>query len=215
MPVLNHVAVLCDFDGTVVPCQTIDGIYRRFAGPACQGYVERWRRGEISSQQELQGCFSTITASRAEMESFLDTIPIVSGFASFLCFCQQRDYHFAIVSEGLRWSIEHIFARHNIGPLKVFANELRFEPHGLELSFPWHDPVCPMRGVSKATVIRRYQEQGCRVVFIGDGVTDEDAAMVADIVFARDALLSFCRRLGIEAIPFDGFEDVRAAWPPV
>jgi 2-hydroxy-3-keto-5-methylthiopentenyl-1-phosphate phosphatase len=210
---LEHVAVLCDFDGTVVPCQTIDRLYHRFAGPACQSYIERWRRGEISSQQELQGCFSTITASRAEMESFLDTIPIVPGFAPFLRFCQQRDYRLAIVSEGLRWSIEHILARHDIGPLSVFANEVRFEPHGLELSFPWHDPAYPMHGVSKATIVRRHQDEGCRVVYIGDGSTDEAAAKVADVVFARDALLAYCLCEGIEVIAFNGFDDVCAAWP--
>jgi len=210
---LNQVAVLSDFDGTVVPCQTIAEIYRGFAGPACLDYVDRWRRGEISSQQELQGCFSTITASRAEMESLLDAISIVPGFAAFLQFCRQRDYHFAVVSEGLRWSIEHILARHDVGPLRVFANEIRFEPQGLQLSFPWHDPDYPMCGVSKATIVRRYQEHGCLVVFIGDGVTDEAAALVADVVFARDALLSYCRRLGIEAIPFDDFDDVYTSWP--
>jgi 2,3-diketo-5-methylthio-1-phosphopentane phosphatase len=211
--VLNRVAVLCDFDGTVVPCQTIDGIYRRFAGPACQGYIEHWRRGEISSQQELQGCFSTITASRAELESFLDTIPIVPGFDRFVRFCQQRDYRLAIVSEGLRWSIEHILSRHGIGPVPVLANELRFEPHGLQLTFPWHDPAYPMCGVSKATIVRRYQQEGCRVVFIGDGLTDEAAVTVADVVFARDGLLAYCRRLEINVIPFDGLDDVCAAWP--
>jgi 2-hydroxy-3-keto-5-methylthiopentenyl-1-phosphate phosphatase len=213
MSVLKHVAVLCDFDGTVVPYQTIAEIYRRYAGPSCQGYVERWQRGEISSQQELKGCFATITATRAEMESFLDTIPIVSGFARFVRFCEQRDYRLVIVSEGLRWSIEYILSRRGIDPLTVFANEIRFEPHGLELSFPWHDPAYPMYGVSKATVVRWYQKEGCHVVFIGDGVTDEAAVTVADVVFARDALLASCRRLEIDVIPFDSFDDVCAAWP--
>jgi 2-hydroxy-3-keto-5-methylthiopentenyl-1-phosphate phosphatase len=147
------------------------------------------------------------------MESLLQTIPLVPGFARFVRFCQQRHYQLAIVSEGLRWSIEHILSHRRIPPLTVFANEIHFGPQGLRLSFPWHDPAYPMRGVSKATIVRQYQGQGCHVVFIGDGVTDEEAASVADVVFARDALLAHCRRRQIDAIPFGGFDDVRAAWP--
>jgi len=212
-PVAQPVAVLCDFDGTIVASQTIDELYCRFAGPSCQSYVERWRRGEISSQQELQGCFSTITATRAEMESYLDTVGIVPGFWRFVRFCQQQGYKVAIVSEGLRWSIEYVLSRHGIGPLTVVANEIRFGPDGPELSFPWHDPAYPMFGVSKATIVRRYQEQGWQVVFIGDGMTDEAAVTVADVVFARNGLLTYCRGLGINAIPFEVFDDIIAAWP--
>jgi 2,3-diketo-5-methylthio-1-phosphopentane phosphatase len=211
--VRKKVAVLSDFDGTVVLCNTIKEIYRRFAGPLCQSYVDRWRRREISAQQELQGCFSTITATRAEMEAFLDTIPLAPGFAPFVCFCEQRHYPLVIASEGLRWAIEHILSRHGIVPQRVFANEIHFEAAGLRLSFPWHDPADPMSGVAKGAVVRRYQEAGSRVVYIGDGQTDEAAARVADWVFARAALLDYCRRHGIEAIPFDSFDDIRTAWP--
>jgi 2-hydroxy-3-keto-5-methylthiopentenyl-1-phosphate phosphatase len=209
----RDVAVLCDFDGTIVPCDTVDLIYRNFAQPPCAQLNLQWIRGEISTRQELEGCFATIKASRAEMESALVGIPIDSAFTAFLGFCGQRGYRFAILSDGVDWIINFILERHGIDGLTVYSNELRFEADGLRVSFPFFDPESPLRGVSKPAIIRRHQAEGFKVVFVGDGLTDIEAVEVADIVYARDKLLQYCRERGIEAVAFSGFADLMAKWP--
>ena len=206
------VAVLCDFDGTIVPCETIGEIYRRFAAPSCWEFVQRWIRGEISTQEELQACFGTIKATRGEMESILTTIPIDPAFPPFLGFCQEQGYRFAIVSDGLGWCIDYILRQYGIDDVTVYANEIHFEPHGFRLSFPWYHPESPMRGVSKSAIVRRYQVEGCRVVFIGDGLSDTDAVKVADVVYAREKLLEYCRQRGIQAVGFSDLSELLAKW---
>jgi 2,3-diketo-5-methylthio-1-phosphopentane phosphatase len=206
------VAVLCDFDSTIVPCETVGEIYRHFAAPSCWEFVQRWIRGEISTPQELQACFRTIKATRAEMESLLTTIRIDPAFPHFLGLCQERGYHFAIVSDGLSWCVDHILRQHGICGITVYSDEIHFEPDGFRFSFPWYHPESPTRGVSKSAIVQRYQVQGNSVVFIGDGLSDTDAVQVADVVYAREQLLEYCRKRGIQAVGFSDFADLLARW---
>jgi len=208
----SKVAVLCDFDGTIALRQVIPTLYEHFAGPSCMEVVQRWMRGEVGTKEEFRICFGSITASRAEMEAVLDSVPIDPAFPRLLDFCRQRGYRFAIVSDGLRWYINYILARYGIHGLTVYANEIYFEPQGIRLAFPWYSADAPLRGVSKKGIIRRYQADGCKVVFIGDGLSDIDAVQVADVLYANDDLLAYCRKHGIPAIEFSDLSDVLAKW---
>jgi 2,3-diketo-5-methylthio-1-phosphopentane phosphatase len=207
-----RLAVLCDFDGTIVPCDTVELMYQRFAEPPCPDLNEKWIRGEISTQEELQGCFATITASRAEMEAALCAVSIDPAFPPFLAFCRERGYRFAVVSDGLDWIIDLILGRHGLDGLTVYCNRLRFEPGGFRFTFPFFDPESPLRGISKPTIIRRHREEGFRVAFIGDGLSDLDAVPVADVVYAKERLLEYCRDRGIAATEFTDFGDLMEKW---
>jgi hypothetical protein len=61
-------AILCDFDGTVCPTQMMDFLYQHFAACGME-YAERWERGEISTQEEIESTFGSVSASREEMEA--------------------------------------------------------------------------------------------------------------------------------------------------
>jgi len=135
-----------------------------------------------------------------------------SSFPAFVGFCQEPGYRFTIVSDGMTWMINHILNRHGIRGLTVYANQMHFGLDGVHLSFPWFDPQSPMRGVSKPTIVRRYQAEGDKVVFIGDGLTDLEAAGVADLLYARDQLLEHCRQQGIRVIGFSDFSDLLEKW---
>ena len=207
---LPRTAVLCDFDGTATPCIVMDALYRRYAAPSWEEVTARWERGEIGTRQEIETNFSTITAGRAEMERFLDTVPLDPGFRSLVDLCRERGHVFALVSDGLTWYINHVLDRHGIQGVRVYANEVYFEPEGFRFSFPWYSEESPKRATSKVTLVRQHQALGMRVVFIGDGLSDVEVAGVADVLYARDALLAYCQERGIPARPFVNLEDVLA-----
>ena len=46
-------------------------------------------------------------------------------------------------------------------------------------------------------------------MLIGDGTSDRHAALVADVVFAKDSLAAWCDSAGVTYTPFDGLDDVR------
>ena len=136
------------------------------------------------------------------MESFLDTVELDPGFPSLLVYCREAGIAFVIVSDGLRWYIEYIMRHHGIQEVEVYACEIHFEGGGYRFSYPWFHPSTPMRSVSKSTIVRDYQSKGYKVVFIGDGASDFEAAQVADIVYARDVLLDYTKGHGIQARDF-------------
>lgn len=206
------VAVLCDFDGTATPHIAIDMMYQEFGSPDCLKITQRWERGEISTPEEIRLCFATITASRDEMEAFLASLSLDPGLPDLVSLCRQQGCCFAIVSDGLTWYINYLLNRQGIYGVPVYANEIHFEPEGFRFSFPWYRPETPLRGTSKPAIVRRYQGEGKRVVFIGDGLTDVEASEVADVVYARAGLLKYCRERDIPAIEFSDLADLLTKW---
>jgi len=190
----------------------LDSMYFRFGSSACREINRRWERGEIGTQDEIRDCFATVSASRQEMEAFLDTVPVDLAFPRAYEYFRKQGHVFAIVSDGLRWYIEYILRRFGIEGMLIYANEIYFEPGGYKFTFPWYDDHTPKRGTGKSAIVQSYQKDGFQVVFIGDGLTDTEAALSADLVYARDSLADFTRINNIPAIEFTDFGDLLRKW---
>jgi 2-hydroxy-3-keto-5-methylthiopentenyl-1-phosphate phosphatase len=208
----KDIAILCDFDGTLTPVIVIDLLYEKYARCGLE-FTYRWERGEISTMEEIQSTFATVTASREEMESTLAELDLTPGADEFISFCHDRDYEFGIVSDGLKWYIEYILKRHDLEGLKIYANEIHFgDDGGFHFSFPWFDEQTPLRATSKPSIIQRFQDEGYRVIFIGDGISDFEVVGIADKIYARSSLAEHCRSMGIPAIGFSDFTDLLEKW---
>ena len=83
-----------------------------------------------------------------------------------------------------------------------------FEGERPACQYPWFDPSTPMMGVCKPLIIQMHRKNSSRIVFIGDGRSDREAAREADLVFAKDALADYCHTQGIETLHFSNFVDV-------
>lgn len=212
MSTQQTIAVLTDFDGTITIGGVLDLIYTEFAQPSCWELVERWIRGEITTPQEIRGCFSSMKATREEMEAVLDSVQIDPEFPEFVQFCQRQGYLLAVLSDGLRWYINYVLERYGIDGLQVYANEINFLPDGYQITTPWYHPMTPRRGVSKPRIIEKYKTQGYQVIFIGDGLSDIEAVPVADLTYARDELLDYCRQKNIPATSFSDMRDLITKW---
>ncbi len=208
----RKLAVLCDFDGTITPGDTLSILYNRFAGPDCLVLEKRWAQGEISTPAELQGCFASMRATRAELEGALDPVHIDPCFPDFFRFCQGQGYAFAVLSDGLHWYIDYILQRNGLANVTVFANEVEFAPEGMRIHSPWYHPGTPLRGTSKPAIVQKYQAEGHAVAFIGDGPTDIEAVEVADFVFAKGRLEKYCQAKGVPFKAFNNFSDVIQYW---
>jgi 2,3-diketo-5-methylthio-1-phosphopentane phosphatase len=208
----QKLAVLCDFDGTITPGDILDILYTKFAGSECQELAKKWHKGEISTPTEIQGCFASMRATQAEMESALDPVRIDPSFVDFVRFCREQGYAFAILSDGLGWYITYILQRYGVEGLIIYANEVEFAQDGMLIRSPWYHPNTPLRGTSKPAIVLKYQAEGYTVVFLGDGPTDVEAVEVADIVFAKGRLAAYCRTKGIPFTEFNNFSEVIQHW---
>ncbi len=204
---IPRVTVLCDFDGTITPSDLADFIFRRFA--ACGlFYSKQWAQGLIDTREEILRTFATISAGPDEIADALAKIDIDPTFEELVAFTRQQGIELAVVSDGLDWAIDTVLKAHGIQGLPIYANHVVFEGGRMTCEFPWYDSSTPLVGVCKPRVVRRYRQDGGKVIFIGDGRTDREAAIEADLVFARDALAHYCREEGIPALEFNIFSEI-------
>ena len=202
-----RVTILCDFDGTITPSDLADFIFRNFAGCGLT-YSIQWAQGLIDTREEITRTFATITATPDEIAAALADISIDPTFHELVAFASQAGIELAVVSDGLDWAIQTVLEAHGIHGLPVYANHVVFEGVKFACEFPWYDPSTPLVGVCKPLIVRRYRQDGGQVIYIGDGRSDREAVFEADLVFARDALLAYCRSQGIRAVEFRNFNDI-------
>ena len=201
-------AVLIDFDSTATKINVLDTLYENFGDLSYHIYMERWSRGEISTKEEIESIFATFTASRDEMEFFLTTIELDPGLNTLIEVCRKDNIEFAIVSDGLRWYIDFILEHNHLYGIKVYASELIFKEDGFEFEYPWSNPAYPLRSTAKPEIVKRYQSKDLKVIFVGDGLSDVEVLGIADIVFAKDALLENARLMGNQVNIFEDLIDV-------
>ncbi|HTX79269.1 MAG TPA: MtnX-like HAD-IB family phosphatase [Longilinea sp.] len=209
----HPVVILCDFDGTITPLDHSNFIFMRFAASGLT-YVEQWEKGLISTRQQIDLTFATMDTGPDEIVSALREIPIDPTFYELMAFVDQHDLGLAVVSDGMDWPIEMILAQHGIQGLLVYSNHMAFENGRPVCTYPWYDPLTPMSGICKPLIVRQYRDKGSRIVYIGDGRSDREAAKEADLVFAKGALADYCRVDGIAFLPFDAFTDICSQLEP-
>ncbi|MBV8160585.1 MAG: hypothetical protein JO265_06645, partial [Acidimicrobiia bacterium] len=81
------------------------------------------------------------------------------------------------------------------------------------LEFPNLDRCCPCSscGTCKQAPIKDARRRGRTTVFVGDGVSDRKATLMADVVFATGRLAEWCEDAGVEYEFFDTLADVYSA----
>ena len=134
----------------------------------------------------------------------LSTVVIRPGFRELLDYCRDNDHRFVITSHGLDFYIEEILKDAGYDGIEYHAARTDFLPDRLDVQYygPAGEPLAD--GI-KEQYLKSYQDQGYKVVFLGDGLSDIYAARHADYVFACKQLVEKCRE---ENIPFKSFDDM-------
>jgi 2-hydroxy-3-keto-5-methylthiopentenyl-1-phosphate phosphatase len=114
-----------------------------------------------------------------------------------------------ITSSGIDFYIKAILEKHDLGVVPFLANRgIWVKGLGLVIEEGMVNEDCDQCGNCKTMLVEQYQARGARVLFVGDGITDECAASKADMVFARRSLLEFCEKEGLLHMSFDTFNDI-------
>ena len=68
-------------------------------------------------------------------------------------------------------------------------------------------------GHDKAAHVERARAAGSRTVYVGDGISDFEGALAADVRFTKAgrALERYCKENGVEHTPFSSFAEVGTA----
>ena len=154
---------------------------------------------------------SMVRMTKPDALAFLEARAIVDpSFAPFVRTARAHGAQVSVVSSGVREIIGPALERAGVD-VPVFANEVDFDANGWRMSFI-DDSA---NGHDKAARVREARAAGARTVFVGDGITDYEAALEADARFAKKnrALERYCRERGIEVTSFASFDEIeRALW---
>ncbi|HZY69780.1 MAG TPA: HAD-IB family phosphatase [Thermoplasmata archaeon] len=206
-------SLMIDFDGTLVEPNVAIVLVEQFCpdGARVANEVDLLlHSGKMTLREAWEREAALMRADQIpEMIDYVVRhIPLREGAHELLGLLARHRVPTQIVSGGLDFYIDPVLKREGID-LPVRSDTSTTAPDGhLRVLHPHGHATCRLCGICKAQVVRGSGGNGTRVAFVGDGSTDQYAAEVADIVFARRRLLDLCRKRGIPAYPFEAFPPV-------
>ena len=207
--------IFLDFDGTLVKPNVAIVLVEKFAQDGARvahEVDEQLHRGELTLRQawDLQAALLRWEQIPGMSDFAVREIPLRDGAHELLKLLSVHSVPTVVVSGGLDFYIRAILNRDGL-ELPFLSDTAHRGPAGeLRVEHPHGHVDCRQCGICKAQLVRGPLPKSERTVFVGDGSTDRFAAEVADIVFARGRLLTYCQQRGIPAFPFEDFGPVTA-----
>jgi 2-hydroxy-3-keto-5-methylthiopentenyl-1-phosphate phosphatase len=204
--------IFCDFDGTIAQNDVGNLVFTNF-GDAEHWWrlVDEWREGRIDGRELWQRQCKVSRMTETQLDEFAATQSIDPAFSAFVTFCSRQAFPVYVLSDGMDAYIRRILAHHGLNDLIVRANHLIIHADGqLEAEFPFYEMSCGSCANCKGSHLRQERQPGETIIYVGDGRSDLCALGEADLVFAKDELLEYCRENDHECAPFKTFADVQA-----
>lgn len=209
---MMNITYFIDFDGTITMEDTTAAMTRAFVPaddiPAIMGINRMWEQRQISTRECAGRIFRYFQAGLDDMISLLGTIEIDPGFPEFMDMCRRNNNRIYVLSDGFDLSIRTVFEKYGIN-VPYFTNTMLYD-NGFLVECPHANDECGHCGVCKTSLMHRLKEPGHTAVYIGDGYSDVCPSGHADMVFAKEPLLSLCTKAGVEAVGFRTFADILA-----
>ncbi len=211
MPNQFTYTVFTDFDGTIAVDDIGDAMFGHFGNTEiCAKSFEQYRTGTIDARDCWRNGFATVgPVTKNEFTAFALTHSADKYFSTFVTYCRAQNIPVTVLSDGYDAYIDPVLAREGLSDLPLFSNRLQFNQDGsVEPVFPYTDADCPRCANCKRNHLLTRSNDDQVIVYIGDGVSDRCPVKFADVVFAKDALVSFCETHNITFHRFTDFSDV-------
>jgi 2-hydroxy-3-keto-5-methylthiopentenyl-1-phosphate phosphatase len=204
---LARTAVFVDFDGTVSEADTGVHLLERLAPAGWRDISNAYIRGEIGSRECLLDEWDLLPKDEPLLRDVAREVPIDPGAAPLLDALRAAGAEVTIVSDGFGVRADEVAAELGV---PLLSNAPDWATGRLE--FPHEDRCCACSscGTCKQAPIKDAHRRGLTTVMIGDGTSDYKAALLADVVFAKGPLASWCERSGVAFRRFERLGDVHA-----
>ncbi|HLR35075.1 MAG TPA: MtnX-like HAD-IB family phosphatase [Tissierellales bacterium] len=207
------IAILADFDGTITEIDTNLKLISTFAEEKHEEIRELYNEGKMDLLSSIRLQYKYIKLTEEEYIDFiLNEINITEGFVEFYKNIKNKNIPFAIVSGGFENGIKPFLNKYGIYDAEIYANKFIFNDKDMEVKFYDEKQKCKYSkepcGNCKVKHYENYKKDNEQVIFIGDGWTDRCVAHEADIIFAKEGLLDYCKENNIDCIPWENFNDI-------
>lgn len=201
--------LISDFDGTIIKKDFFWYIIEKLM---TEEDVQPWKdylAGKITHFEALNRIFAKIHINEEELHKIILEIPVEECFTELVEFCNDNNIDIYIVSAGADYYINVILDFLGIkNSVNLIANESIYSPKtGLHMTKLADDSVFYSEnyGISKEAVMKFLKSKYELTVFAGDGTPDYNAALFADVVFARGTLLELCKEHNIDFTVLDSY----------
>jgi len=197
--------IQCDFDGTITTNNIGLLLREKFA-------IGDWRKidsdylcGRLTVEESNKRQYALIKEPRQKLVTFArENAQVRAGFLELVDYCRATGIRFVIVSSGLDFYIEAVLNKISVPDLELHCARTSFSQDGITISYTGSDGSTVTEGFKKK-YLDWLKCQGECVTYIGDGLSDLEAARAADRVFATNHLH---RLLSAEAISHYTFSDL-------
>jgi 2-hydroxy-3-keto-5-methylthiopentenyl-1-phosphate phosphatase len=203
--------VFTDFDGTIAVNDIGDAMFERFGDmDICTKSFQQYRSGTIDARDCWRKGFASIpSVTKDEFTTFTLSQEVDRHFKMFVEYCAEKNISVTVLSDGYDAYIDPVLKREDLNWLPRYSNRLQFNNNGtVEPIFPFTDAECTQCANCKRNHLLTKSSDNNVIVYIGDGISDRCPVQFADVVFAKDSLVSFCETHNITFHRFENFFDV-------
>ncbi|MBA7486180.1 2-hydroxy-3-keto-5-methylthiopentenyl-1-phosphate phosphatase [subsurface metagenome] len=196
--------IQCDFDGTIIRNNLSVLLREKYACGDWQKIDSDYLHGHLTVEQSNKLQFALIKEPKERLQAFVrQHIELRPGFVEFVRYCQESTIPFVIVSSGLDFYIEPVLAEIGMPDLELHCGQTSFSCDGIDVSY--YDPEGNIidQGFKKK-YLTWLKKRGKNIIYLGDGLSDLEAACQADHVFATGHLLDL---LSSKPVAHSGFSD--------
>ena len=213
--------VLVDFDGTLAEADIGNRFFHRFTRDEKRWneLIDGWKGEELTARECLAFECALTDVDEATALEFFDRFSLASGAVELVAAARGAGHEIAVASDGLEIYVSRLLARAGL-EVPFSANRILFEKQGPIPEYASGGPTvtmpdgrvaapregaptgCGRCGNCKGAILEQAIAAGAgRTILVGDGYSDRCAAGVAEVVYAKDDLLGYCRERGIAARP--------------
>ena len=205
---MNKDIFLIDFDITISLNDSTDVLLEKHNASKKEEIIALYRKNELTIREYIKCGLESLNVSQEEyVETLKQNVKVDKTFQHFL----DTGFDYRIVSAGANLNVlaslqgNNIYIQEN----KIISNKLIFTNNKITVENPYLDES-GYYGVDKGAIVKEFKEKGRRVIYIGDGPSDYEAARQADYVFARSQtrLVKFCNDEKIDFSEFGNFIEV-------
>ena len=190
---LTDTSVFLDWDGTITLLDTGVHLLDRLAPESWRDIEAEYKSGAIGSRECLSRQWDLLPKDERLLRDVAREVALDDGFRPLVDGLRSEGAEVTIVSDGYGFYAEDVCRD---AGLALLTNTVDFTTGVLD--FPNLDACCACSscGTCKQAPIREAARRGRTTIFVGDGMSDRKAALLADVVFAKANLADWCDDVG-------------------
>ena len=204
--------IQCDFDGTITRNNLSVLLREKFASSEWRQVESDYLERRLTVEESNRRQYTLVREPRETLQEFIcQQAEFRPGFLPFIQRCRDAGIRFVIVSSGLDFYIEAALGKIGAPELELRCARTSFGQNGVLVTY-----FDPEGNVIEEGFKKRYltwfKSQDEPIIYVGDGLSDFDAASSADYVFAVEQLH---RLLSTSSVPHYTFSDFNDIWQQI